>query len=116
MRIGIDVISIHRIERVLSSHGERFLQRFLSEDEILLADHKASRIAGFWAAKEACSKAVGTGIGKDLSFHDILISKDSRSAPLITLAESKLHLFHLSKFSLSITHDSGIAIAAVIAY
>ena len=73
-----------------------------------------SRVAGFWAAKEALSKALGVGIGCELGFFDMIISKDSRNAPQINLTLEKQTYFGVHHIALSISHDSGFAIAAVI--
>lgn len=113
--IGIDIISVSRIQNAIQKYGDRFIQRFLSDHELLLSHHKPQSIAGFWAAKEACAKAIGTGIGSELGFLDIVISKDSHGKPLLTLTDEKLSFFNLSSFHISITHDTGFAIAVVIA-
>ena len=111
-KIGIDIVSIPRIERFIQRHGNRGLERFLSQEEISLAK-KVSTVAGFWAAKEALSKALGFGIGKELSFHDIHISKLPSGAPKIDLTQRQ-STQNIDSISLSITHDGGFAIAAVI--
>ena len=67
--IGADIINIDRIQAALSRHGERFLQRIYTSDEQKLAARvadKAGILAKRWAAKEACSKALGTGMNKGL--------------------------------------------------
>ena len=112
MKIGTDIIQISRIEKSITQFGDKFKQRFLHPQEIALAKNTAS-IAGFWAAKEAIAKALGCGIGSELSFHDIILVKDSRGEPAFSLTEKaqKLHLIQTS--SLSISHDGGFAIAVV---
>lgn len=110
----MDLVSIPRIEAFCQKHGQKGLLRFLSKEEIKLAKTPQS-IAGFWAAKEACSKALKCGISKELGFHDILISKSQKGAPLLTLKKEKMQAFNLSSLSLSISHDSGFAIAVVAA-
>lgn len=114
--IGIDATSLKRIRVTYERFGEKFLHRFLLPSEIALCKNSSQslnieRIAGFWAAKEAISKAIGTGIGERLSFLDIILSKNSRGKPLATLTDNKLQEFHISSISLSITHDQGLAIA-----
>ncbi|MCW8821909.1 MAG: holo-ACP synthase, partial [Sulfurovum sp.] len=84
MKIGTDIIQINRIERLLAQFGDKFKQRFLHPEEIKLVQ-KTESIAGFWAAKEAISKAIGCGIGSELSFHDIIIDKDLRGTPKFSL-------------------------------
>ena len=92
--------------------GEKFLLRFLSPEEIILIkNHKTA--AGFWAAKEACSKALGCGIGKECSFHDIKLTKTAKGAPVITLAHELLKSYSISDMSVSITHDGDYAMAVV---
>ena len=110
--IGIDIVSISRIEEMIDRFGQKALNRFLTENEIKIAK-KPETIAGFWAAKEAFSKAIGTGIGKEVSFLDIEISKTKKGQPLININEDIKKKFNISKISLSITHDGGFAIAAV---
>lgn len=92
--------------------GDEFLRRFLNPDELALAKNNAS-IAGLWAAKEAASKALGTGISAECGFYDILLSKSERGAPLIAFSPKILDRFKIKKASLSITHDGDFAIAAV---
>ena len=113
--IDIDIVSISRIEKLLEKFPEKGLDRFLCESEKLLAN-KPETIAGFWAAKEAFSKAVGTGIGKELSFLDIVIKKTKKGKPYIFLSDQLKENFSLTQIELSISHDGGFAIAAVITY
>ena len=113
MKIGTDIIAINRIETLLEKYGNVFKERFLNSDEIKLAKSSAS-IAGFWAAKEAISKALGCGIGGELGFHDILLTKDKKGAPHFTLSQEAQERFFIQKSSLSISHDGGFAIAIAI--
>lgn len=110
--IGIDLIKIDRMERFISRFGDRGLQKFLSSNEILLIKNPRNA-AGFWAAKEACAKALGCGIGAECGFHDIHLSKSPKGAPLIDLSESVKGTFKIKTLSLSITHDGEYAIAVV---
>ncbi|KEA46664.1 4'-phosphopantetheinyl transferase [Campylobacter mucosalis] len=110
--IGIDIVAIDRISRLKKRFGDSFLRRFLSDDEISLAKNDTT-LAGFWAAKEAASKALGVGISKECGFDDIKISKNSKNAPMIDFSEHILKDFNIKNASLSITHDGGFAIAVV---
>jgi len=110
--IGIDLIKTSRMSRLMERFGDKALQKFLCDDEILLVkNHKTA--AGFWAVKEACSKALGVGIGSECSFYDIVISKTSRGAPVIELSEKVSTHFNVKSTSVSITHDGDYAIAVV---
>jgi holo-[acyl-carrier protein] synthase len=111
---GIDIVSIERIERALQRFGENFIARLLTEEEIRSLSMKPTSIAGYWAAKEAVSKALGCGIGAELAFHDIYISKDRRGSPSFRLSQERKKYFRLTESSLSISHDGGFAVAAVI--
>jgi holo-[acyl-carrier protein] synthase len=110
--IGVDMVVVSRIEKLMEKFGEKALHRFLSNEEISLVK-KPTNAAGFWAAKEAASKALGTGIGSECSFHDIFISKTDKGAPKITFSQEVLKKFAIKDSSLSITHDGGLAIAVV---
>jgi len=110
--IGIDLVRLERIKNSLERFEDKFLHRFLCQEEIkLIKNYKTA--AGFWAAKEATSKALGTGIGKECGFHDILISKTPKGAPQIQLSEELMNLYKITDTSLSITHDGDYAIAVV---
>lgn len=110
--IGIDLIKTERIESLMNRFGEKSLKRFLSAEEIALVKN-ARNAAGFWAAKEACAKALGCGIGSECGFHDIRISKTAKGAPLLSLSQSVQTRFRIAHTSLSISHDGEYAIAVV---
>ncbi|MDD5051511.1 MAG: holo-ACP synthase [Sulfuricurvum sp.] len=110
--IGIDLIKIDRMKRLIERFGDRGLQKFLCDEEIqLIKNHRNA--AGFWAAKEACAKALGCGIGHECSFHDIILSKTLKGAPQITLTSKVIDSFGITDASVSITHDGEYAIAVV---
>jgi holo-[acyl-carrier protein] synthase len=111
--VGIDIVKISRIQRLEDRFGNKALERFLDKDEIVLAKSSNTK-AGFWAAKEAVSKALGLGIGEDCSFFDIKIHKDLKNAPYFTLSKHLVEMFSITDTSLSITHDDGYAIAVVV--
>lgn len=110
--IGIDLIRIDRMKRLIERFGDRGLQKFLSSNEITLIKNPRNA-AGFWAAKEACAKALGCGIGHECGFHDIVITKNSKGAPRISLNPKIAEYFKITDISLSITHDGDYAIAVV---
>ena len=110
--IGVDVVVISRVETMIEKFGNKALKRFLNDDEIALIN-SPKRAAGFWAAKEAASKALKTGIGSECGFHDIVLSKDQNGAPNIKFSKKIHENFTINDVSVSITHDGGIAIAVV---
>ena len=103
MRIGCDIVAISRIDTIYQKHGNAFLDKFLNQNEQKLIK-SSSTLAGFWAAKEAASKALGIGISKECGFLDIEILK---------FASHILENFKINSTSLSISHDNGFAIAVV---
>jgi holo-[acyl-carrier protein] synthase len=110
--IGIDLIKTSRMEHLMERFGDKALQKFLCENEITLVKNYKTA-AGFWAVKEACSKALGTGIGAECSFFDIMISKTQKGAPQLQLSEKIISNFNIKDSSVSITHDGEYAIAVV---
>ena len=108
--IGIDLVSIKRFESFVARFGDKALKKFLSDDEISLTKSVKS-YAGFWATKEAVSKALGTGIGKECSFFDIKIKKTSNGSPYFLLSKNLVEKYFIIGTSLSITHDGEYAIA-----
>ncbi|MCR4942817.1 MAG: holo-ACP synthase [Campylobacter sp.] len=111
--LGVDIIAIARITRINERFGNEFLKKFLNQDEIKLAKNDAS-LAGFWAAKEAAAKALGCGICAKCGFLDIIISKNKKGAPKLKFSAKVRKKFAIKKADLSISHDGGFAIAAVI--
>ena len=110
--LGLDIIKISRMTRLIERFGDKGLKRFLCGDEISLVKSDKTA-AGFWAVKEAFSKALGTGIGRECSFHDIRIYKTSKGAPKIALSKKLIDNFSILDVTLSITHDGDYAIGGV---
>jgi len=108
--IGIDLVSIGRIEKFIARFGDKGLAKFLSPGEIALVKSPKTA-AGFWAVKEAVAKALGCGIGAELAFHDIIITKTSKNAPLARLSEKAANRHGITDIAVSITHDDGFAAA-----
>jgi holo-[acyl-carrier protein] synthase len=82
--IGVDIVEIARIESALERFGERFAQRILTDSEIetfAARERKASFLASRFAAKEAVSKALGTGVAQGIGFRDIEIVNDALGKP-----------------------------------
>lgn len=72
--IGSDLVDIRRIEKVIARHGDRFLNRIFTDIERAKAERRATRIDTYakrFAAKEACSKALGTGFRRGVFFRDM---------------------------------------------
>jgi len=108
--IGIDIIKISRMQKMMERFKDKSLQKFLHSEEIELIKNPATA-AGFWAVKEAVSKALGVGIGSECSFFDIKIYKTRRGAPKIALSKKIIQKFDIIDADVSITHDGDYAIA-----
>ncbi len=106
--IGIDIVDLNRFEKFLKK--DKALKKFLSDEEIALITSSQSA-AGFFAAKEAISKALGTGIGRECAFKDIIIHKDDLGSPYFTLKKEIVEKFQITGCDLSISHDGGLVIA-----
>lgn len=87
--IGTDIVATARIAAALERTGRKFAQRILTEFEMIQFD-EASNPAAFlakrFAAKEAAAKALGTGIGRGISWQQIHIEHDKLGAPLLVLS------------------------------
>ena len=120
--IGTDVVSIPRIEQALGRFGERFVRRILTEAERDRFERlgervRASHLAKRFAAKEAFSKAIGTGIHPPFGWHSVSVGRDARGKPgLAPSPEMAAHLASMGVTSahLSLTDDAGVAVAFVV--
>ncbi|WP_199259509.1 holo-ACP synthase [Paracoccus binzhouensis] len=86
--IGSDLCNIDRIAGVLERHGDRFRRRVFTETELALAArrrHEAATLAKRWAAKEACSKALGTGLAMGISWRDMAVRNLATGQPTMAL-------------------------------
>ena len=122
--IGSDIIDIRRIERTLERHGERFVQRIFTEVEQRKSDRRKLRAASYakrFAAKEACSKALGTGFRQGVYWRDLGVVNLPSGKPTMALTgKAALHLEnmlpegHVAQIDLTITDDFPMAQAFVI--
>ena len=86
--IGTDLANIERIASVLARHGDRFRNRVFTPTELAKAARRrdeAGTLAKRWAAKEACSKALGTGLAMGISWRDMAVQNLPSGQPTMTL-------------------------------
>ncbi len=86
--LGNDMVDIRRIEKTLESYGERFIDRIFTPVERAKSDRRANRAASYakrFAAKEACSKALGTGFHAGVFWRDMGVVNDSLGKPTMHL-------------------------------
>ena len=116
--VGIDIIEVERVRKVYEHHGERFLKRVFTEMEVRQCRGKATRLAGRFAAKEAISKALGTGL-HGVSWSEMEVVQLRSGRPTVTLrgnAKRRAQFLGISAFDVSIADlkDFSIAIAVAI--
>jgi len=119
--VGIDIIEVTRIAASHEKFGERFLKRILLPDEIQYClTHKipAPFLAARFAAKEAISKAFGTGIGAQLGWHDLEVRRKESGEPYVVLHGKGLKLLEdrngrVVLISLSHTQSYAAAVAVL---
>ena len=121
---GIDLIDIRRLEKTINKFGNRFINRIFTKGEIIRSDNRNKRIESYakrFAAKEACSKALGTGFRSGVYWRDIEVINEKSGKPILKLtggAHKRLEKLIPNNndynISLSITDDYPWAQANVI--
>lgn len=118
--IGTDIVDIGRIAKVLDRFGARFVNRILTPEERTRFERtraKASHLAKRFAAKEAFSKAIGTGIHAPFRWHSVAVSRDARGKPGLVASPAMAEYLAqrgVKSSHVSLTDDAGIAVAFVV--
>jgi len=122
--LGSDLIEIHRVATVLDRYGERFTNRCFTGIERAKSDRRAERAASYakrFAAKEACSKALGTGLSFGVYWRDMGVVNLPSGKPTMNLTNGAARALarlvpqgHVPHIHLTITDDAGLAQAFVI--
>src|SRR5215469_17035800 len=122
--LGSDLIDIRRIEKTLERHGPRFVARIFTDIEQVKSERRAARAASYakrFAAKEACAKALGTGLSRGVFWRDMGVVNLPSGKPTMKLtgeALKKLNSMtpagYRAQIDLSITDDYPLAQAIVI--
>ena len=117
---GIDMVEIARIEDVFARRGPRFRDRVFTASEIAYCESRAARMESYaarFAAKEAAMKALGTGWGDGVGWHDIEVLRSPSGVPSLQFsgrALERLNEMGASRAHLSLTHSRDLAMAQVI--
>ncbi len=117
LAVGTDIIEIARIKRSLDDFGERFLKRCYTERERAWYGDRPNELAARFAAKEATSKALGTGI-VGIRWQEMEVLPNRRGKPVLILhgrAAERARQLGLTDFSVSLTHSRTDAMAFVVA-
>ena len=118
--IGTDIVEIQRIASALERQGDKFVQRILTESEIAEYQARGNSVAFLakrFAAKEAIAKALGTGIGRGISFQHMVVSNNAEGAPQVELqanAAERLKQLGGSNVLLSLSDEKNTALAYVV--
>ncbi|MBN9547281.1 MAG: holo-ACP synthase [Alphaproteobacteria bacterium] len=122
--LGSDLIDIRRIEKTLERHGERFIARIFTDVEQAKSEARINRVASYakrFAAKEACAKALGTGLSQGVFWRDMGVVNLPSGKPTMKLTGGALERLraitppgHKAQIDLSITDDFPLAQAIVI--
>jgi len=119
--VGVDRIAISRIEAALERFGDRFVERIYTEQEIVQSHAKgnpARRFAMLFAAKEAVSKALGTGFRRGIAMHHIETIHQTSGKPEVSLHGAALKVAEgqgIIRIHVSLTDDEGVALAFAVA-
>ena len=124
--LGNDIIDIRRVEKTLARHPERFTRRVFTEIERVKSDRRNQRAASYakrFAAKEACAKALGTGLARGVFWQDMGVVNLPGGKPSLNLTGGALKRLeeitpsgHVADIHLTITDDFPLAQAIVIIY
>jgi len=118
--IGIDLVKVSRIEAVLERHGQRFVERILHPNELLIYQNHSHPLAYFakrYAAKEALSKALGTGIARGVNFNEIETQLNELGRPHLILHGTTLDKadeLGVNNLFITLSDEQDYAIANVI--
>lgn len=119
--IGIDLEKVERVRRAIERNGDAFLEKVFSPEEIEFCRSRGAHVwesfSARWAAKEAFSKALGTGIGGNIGFTDFSVLAGAQGEPVAfysSRGNSALKNAGASKALVSLTHTADYAEAIVI--
>lgn len=117
--IGVDLVDIDRIKNIYLRFDLKFIHRILTDGEIdefyKLHSTRYNYLAGRFAAKEAALKALGTGLGEEMNFHDFSILNQKKTGkPLLNISDKVIRITGNIKTWISISHTNEVAIAMVI--
>jgi len=117
LSVGVDIIEIGRIARALERWGDGFLRHVYAPSEVAYCRGRVPELAARFAAKEAISKALGTGM-VGISWTEMVVLGDRRGKPQVTLygrALARAQELGLDEWALSLSHSRESAIAVVVA-
>jgi len=115
--LGNDILEIDRIRASIERHGLHFLNRLFSQreqDYCYKFQDASPHFAGRFCAKEAVAKALGTGFGADLAWHDIEIINNEQGKPIVHFSKQIREKYNNPHFFVTISHCNSYATATAI--
>jgi holo-[acyl-carrier protein] synthase len=119
---GVDIIELDRIRQAVERHGQRFLARIFTPQEIARYGHRLPELAARFAAKEAVSKALGVGLNHisthGIGWHEVEVLSDALGKPVAHLSGRAQELAQaqgLVEWAISLSHGREYAVALVVA-
>tara|TARA_B100001540_G_scaffold306183_1_gene318019 strand:+ start:565 stop:966 length:402 start_codon:yes stop_codon:yes gene_type:complete len=125
INIGTDIIDIRRIKKTINKYGNKFKKRCFHKSEILKSENRLKTAESYskrYAAKEACAKALGTGLARGVFWKDIEVINNEFGKPIILLHNKALNFLNKMdkdnnlNIELSLSDEKNYAIANVIIY
>ena len=122
--IGIDIIDIRRIEKIIIKYGDRFIKKCFLQTEIQRSESRINTIQSYakrYAAKEACAKALGTGLARNVYWKDIEVGNNNLGKPILTLHNKAAKILNQissknTRIEVSLSDEKNYAISNVIIF
>ena len=122
--IGIDIIDIRRIEKIFIKYGDRFIKKCFLQTEIQSSENRRNDIQSYakrYSAKEACAKALGTGLARGVYWKDIEVSNNNLGKPILTLHNKAAKILNQissknTRIEVSLSDEKNYAISNVIIF
>jgi holo-[acyl-carrier protein] synthase len=116
--VGTDLVEVERVAQTVARFGPRFLARVFTQEELQESRRRITWLAGRFAAKEACAKALGTGIGASVAWRDMQVLRQASGKPSLRLLGDAAALaasLRIVQMDVSISHTHQYALAVVVA-
>ncbi len=116
--VGTDLVEVERVAQTVARFGARFLERVFTQEELQEGRRRVTWLAGRFAAKEACAKALGTGIGASVAWRDMQVLRQDSGKPSLRLLGDAAALaasLKIVQMDVSISHTHQYALAVVVA-
>ena len=122
--IGIDIIDIRRIEKTIIKYGDRFIKKCFLQTEIQRSESRKNTIQSYakiYSAKEACAKALGTGLARGVFWRDFEVRNNNFGKPMLILHNNAIKILNQissnnTRIAVSLSDEKNYAISNVIIF